>query len=78
MCVEPPELVWAWEWERPCPWLWSCALLLYSAYGERTAPYNCPLMSGLLRWCSDVGLFASSTGDKALGRPLRFGEGAVK
>jgi hypothetical protein len=51
-----------------------CALLLYSAYGERTAPYSCPLMSDGRCWCPDVGLVPSSTGERA----LRLGEGAVK
>ena len=78
LCVEPFELVWACECEWPCPWPWLCALALYSAYGERTAPYSCPLMSGLWCWCPDVGLVPSSTGDKALERPLRCGDGAVK
>lgn len=76
LCVEPFELVWACEWEWLCPWPWLCALVLYSAYGDRTAPYSCPLMSDRRWWCPDVGLLPSSTGERAL--RLGEGEGAVK
>jgi hypothetical protein len=43
------------EFERLWLWLWlcSCAWPLYSAYGERTAPCNCPfalISDKLCRW----------------------------
>lgn len=45
------------ELDRWWPWLWSCAWPLYSAYGERTAPCNCPfaLISDRLCWWPRAG-----------------------